>query len=67
MGELIKSVIHAADKLRATQDTYHETALGLQQMIAVNQQQIENFGIELDSIRQILREGFRLPNPEREV
>jgi len=67
MSELIKSVIYAADKLRATQDTYHETALGLQQMIAVNQQQMENFGVELDSIRQILREGFRLPNPGREV
>jgi hypothetical protein len=67
MSELIKSVIHAADRLRATQDTYHETALGLQQMIAVNQEKIESLGAELDSIRQILREGFRLPSPEREI
>jgi hypothetical protein len=67
MSELIKSVIHAADKLRATQDTYHETALGLQQMIAVNQEKIESLGSELDSIRHILREGFRLPNPEQEI
>jgi hypothetical protein len=66
VSDLIKSVIHAADRLRATQDTYHETALGLQQMIAVNQQQIESLGSELESIRRILREGFRLPNPQRE-
>ncbi len=67
MSDLIKSVIHAADKLRATQDTYHETALGLQQLIAVNQQQIQSLGSELDSIRQILREGFRLPDSQREL
>jgi len=66
MSELIKSVIYAADKLRATQDTYHETALGLQQVISVQQQQLENLGSELDSIRHILREGFRLPDPQRE-
>ena len=61
MGDLIKSVIHAADKLRSTQDTYQETALGLQQTIASNQQQIDALGSELESIKRILREGFRLP------
>ncbi len=61
MSDLIKSVIHAADKLKSTQDTYQETALGLQASIAGNQQQIDALGAELEGIKRILREGFRLP------
>ncbi len=61
MSDLIKSIIHAADKLKSTQDTYQETALGLQQSIAGNQRQIDALGAELESIKRILREGFRLP------
>ncbi len=66
MGDLIKSVIHAADRLRATQETYHDAALSLQQTIAAYQQQIDNLGLEMESIKDILREGFRLPPAERE-
>jgi hypothetical protein len=66
MGDLIKSVIHAADRLRATQETYHDAALSLQQTIAAYQQQIDNLGLEMESIKGILREGFRLPPAERE-
>ena len=66
MGDLIKSVIHAADRLRATQETYHDAALSLQQTIAAYQQQIDNLGLEMQSIKDILREGFRLPTAERE-
>ena len=66
MGDLIKSVIHAADRLRATQETYHDAALSLQQTIAAYQQQIDNLGLEMESIKDILREGFRLPPVERE-
>ncbi len=66
MSDLIKSVIHAADRLRATQETYHDAALSLQQTIFTNQQQIEQLGAELEDIKLILREGFRLPPVERE-
>ncbi len=61
MSDLIKSVILAADKLRQTQETYHDAAITLQQTIAVNQQQTDRLAQELAQIRQILREGFRLP------
>lgn len=61
MGDLIKSVILAADKLGQTQETYHDAAITLQQTIAANQQQADRFVDELAQIRQILREGFRLP------
>ena len=55
MSELIKSVILAANKLKQTQDTYHDTAITLQQTIAANSQQAE----ELAQIRHVLHEGFR--------
>ena len=61
MSDLIKSVILAADKLRQTQETYHDAAVTLQQTIAVNQQQTDHLALELAQIRQILCEGFRLP------
>ena len=61
LSDLIKSVILAADRLRQTQDTYHDSALTLQQTIASNQQQADQFSTEMAEIRQILREGFRLP------
>ena len=55
MSDLIKSVILATDKLKQTQDTYHDAAITLQQTIAANSQQAE----ELANIRHILHEGFR--------
>ncbi len=66
MSDLIKSVVNAADKLKVTQDTYYEAAVGLQQTISANQQQIEKLGDEMASIKHILREGFRLPPSDRE-
>lgn len=63
LGDLIKSVILAADRLKQTQESYHDSAITLQQTIAVNQQQADRFVEELAQIRQILREGFRLPPP----
>ena len=65
MGDLIKSLIHATDKLKKTQDTYQETAVSLQQTITANRQQIDNLSNELEGIKQILREGFRLPPIEK--
>jgi hypothetical protein len=80
VSDLIKSVILASDKLHATQDSYQQSALGLQEAIGANQlvvnelhqavsanrEQIEKLGAELESIKQILREGFRLPAPQRD-
>ncbi|MFT6387074.1 MAG: hypothetical protein ACJAUP_000444 [Cellvibrionaceae bacterium] len=60
MSDLIKSVNLAADKLKQTQETYHDTAVLLQQTIANNQQQADRFADDMVQIRQILREGFRL-------
>jgi len=61
LSDLIKSVILAADRLKKTQDTYHDAALTLQQTIDANQQQADRFLLELEDIKRILREGFRLP------
>ena len=61
MSDLIKSVIHAADRLRATQETYHDAAVSLQQTIAAYRQQMDSLGTEMEDIKGILREGFRLP------
>ncbi len=76
MADLIKSIIVAADKLQQTQETLQQTHLNLQhtqqtyeisaqelrQTIAANHEQIASMGGELESIKRILREGFRLPN-----
>jgi len=61
LSDLIKSVIVAADRLKQTQNTYHDSAITLQQTIAANQHQADRFADELQQIRRILREGFRLP------
>lgn len=61
MGDLIKSVIHATDKLKKTQDTYHDAAITLQQTIGTNQQQMDQLVDEIHGIKRILRDGFRLP------
>ena len=75
MADLIKSVIVATEKLQQTQETLRQTHQNLQQTqqtyqasaqelresIAANRDQIAVFHAELDGIKQILREGFRLP------
>ena len=66
MSALIKSVIVASDKMNQTQEIYHDAAMTLQQSITANQQQIDNLASELEKIRQILREGFRLPSADKE-
>ncbi len=62
MGDLIKSVIFATDNLKKTQQLYHDSAVALQQTIEANQQQIDHLNHEMEAIKQILREGFRLPS-----
>ncbi len=66
MSDLIKSVIHAADNLKMTQEIYHDSAVSLQQTIAVYQQQMDRLGEEMEDVKGILREGFRLPPAQRE-
>jgi hypothetical protein len=66
MGDLIKSVIHATDKLKQTQDTYQESATALQQTINTNQQKIDQMVDEIHGIKRILRDGFRLPLTDKE-
>ncbi len=66
MGDLIKSVIFATDNLKKTQQLYHDSAVALQQTIEANQQQIDHLNHEMEAIKQILREGFRLPSLGRE-
>lgn len=62
LSDLIKSVIFATDNLKKTQQLYHDSAVTLQQTIDANQQQIDNLNHEMEAIKQILREGFRLPS-----
>ena len=61
LSDLIKSVVLAADRLKQTQDIYHDAAMTLQQTILADQQQADRLAQELDDIKRILREGFRLP------
>lgn len=66
MSDLIKSVIFATDKLKKTQDTYQEAATTLQLTINTNQEQINQLVDEIHGIKQILRDGFRLPLTDKE-
>ncbi len=66
MADLIKSVIHATDKLKKTQDTYQDAAFTLNQSLSQNQQQINQLVDEIHGIKQILRDGFRLPLADEE-
>jgi hypothetical protein len=66
MGDLVKSVIHATNKLKQTQDTYQDAAMTLQQTINTYDQQIDQLVDEIHGIKQILREGFRLPLTDKE-
>lgn len=61
IGDLIKSLLHAADKLQDTQEVYYATAINMKEAIASNQDQIDQFSKELTDIKSLLREGFRLP------
>jgi hypothetical protein len=64
MAGLIKAVIMAGDKLKSTQEVYQDSALSLQQSISSNQQQMGILFDDMAEIKSLLREGFRLPQPE---
>ena len=65
VNELLEAVNQSAANLKLTQEIYHDTALQLQQNIETNQRQIESLATELEDIKTILRQGFRLPEPEQ--
>ena len=66
MSDLVKSVVVAADHLKMTQEVYHDAAINLNENIASQQQRIESLNHELNGIKHILRQGFRLPETEQE-
>ncbi len=65
INDLLESVVQAADNLRLTQEVYHDSALALQQNITANRDRLDELGAEIDGIKRILREGFRLPPESR--
>ncbi len=67
MSELVKSVIHAADNLKSTQEIYHDAAMTLQQTIVANREQFDELSSEIAGIKRILREGFRLPAADEQA
>ncbi len=61
VSDLIKSVVFVTNNMKKTQEIYHASAGALQETINMNREQIENLSSELEDIKSILREGFRLP------
>ncbi len=61
LGELIKSLVFVTDKMSKTQETYQDSANTLQANIVLQQQQLNNLTEDLREVKQLLREGFRLP------
>ena len=65
MSSLVKSIVHAADNLKLTQEIYHSSAVALQETINTNREQIDSLSTDLAEIKSLLRDGFRLPPPPR--
>ena len=62
LGELIKSLVLVTDKMSQTQETYQDSANTLQANIEFHQQMLQNLSGDLQQVKQLLREGFRLPD-----
>lgn len=63
MSGLIKGIIRATEKMTETQEIYQQSALTLQHSINSNKQQMDQLSNDITVIKQLLREGFRLPAP----
>lgn len=63
MGGLIKGLIRATEKMIQTQETYQSSASTLEQSINSNKQQTDKLTSDISEIKQLLRDGFRLPGP----
>jgi methyl-accepting chemotaxis protein len=57
MADLIKSVIHATDKLNNTQEIYQASALTLQETISSNQAQLSHLSTDLSEITSLLTDN----------
>lgn len=66
MSGLIKGIIRATEKMNETQDIYLASAKTLHESINSNKQQMEDLTDDISQIKQLLREGFRLPTPAPE-
>jgi hypothetical protein len=64
MADLIKAVILAGENLKSTQEVYQASALALHESIASNQEQMGILFNDMEDIKSLLREGFRLPQPD---
>ena len=60
MADLIKSVIHATDKLKNTQEIYHASALTLQETISSYPAQLNQVSAEMADIRSLLVDNLSL-------
>ena len=63
-ADLIKAVILAGENLKSTQEVYQASALTLQESISSNQDQMGILFDDMEDIKSLLREGFRLPQPD---
>jgi len=63
-ADLIKVIILAGENLKSTQEIYQASALALQESIASNQDQMGILFDDMEDIKSLLREGFRLPQPD---
>jgi hypothetical protein len=64
MSGLIKGVIRATEKMTETQNIYQASAVELLDSINRNKQQMTNLSNDIGTIKDLLREGFRLPPAE---
>ena len=58
MADLIKSVIHATNNLKHTQEIYHASAITLQETISSEQQQISTLSSDLSEIKSLLADNL---------
>ena len=64
MAGLIKAVVIAGENLKSTQEVYQASAQTLHDSITSNQQQMGILFDDMAEIKSLLREGFRLPQPD---
>lgn len=65
MSELIKGITRATDQMTETQETYQASATTLQTSINNSKQQMDQLCADILTIKQLLREGFRLPGSQQ--
>ena len=61
VGKLVKALHHAADSMAQTQTDYAEIGSRLQAITANYNDSIQRLSQDIDEIKQLLKQGFRLP------